>query len=1185
MHLKRIEIYGFKSFANKTELVFEPGVTAIVGPNGCGKCVEKNTLVLLGDGTRIKIKDLVEEALINLFPEKLDDGYYAFNPNSELKVLTLNPSNLKIETKKVNAFIKRKAPEFMLDIKTRSGRRIKATHYHPFFTIKEGVLESIKAENLKEGVKIAVPRSIGINSPNHLKLDLYETLQNFDHSDKVYIPFSSNLQESIEKCKENRETFKNVAVAAGVGDVVVPSFLSGQAMNAANFNKIIMSNPYVFEDKDTCFLKTRGKVDIRVPEEFTPALARFLGYIISEGRNASCNQVRFVNGDTDVIEDYCSCSKEVFGIEPTVIQYKPTAKDVFIFKRALCLYLDRVHGVKIDSHSSEKTVPPKLFNAPNNIISEFLSALFIGDGYFCVKKDKRELLYAEYATASEDLARGIFHLLLRLGIQAILREKEKKATNSPVGKLRTYYSVYIYGNKNLDKLLRSLRLVGRKKETLENAFLKTGSSNPNYDLIPNINSYIREYIKSNRVSVKSERKKCPKLAAYYENRCEASRDGLKEVINVVENKKCSAKVSSQAKVLKVFSESDILWDEITEINKLYGEEWVYDLEIDDTHNYIANDFVVHNSNVSDSIKWVLGEQSAKELRGSKMEDIIFNGTAEAEPVNIAEVSLVLSNDDKALGLDYDEVIISRRVYRSGESQYLINKTPVRLKDINDLLAGTGIGVSSYSIAEQGKMDRVLNARPQDRREIFEEASGITKFKNKKKEALQKIEHTENNLIRLNDIIAEVKRQISSIERQAKKAEKYRVAFDRMKELDLKLAKYEFNELKNENSYISGENDSLKNQEAQFSLEMGLLQDEVTQQRESLDNLNVKISDESISVNALRSNVDKNNEIVKLNHERVDELFSRKENLVKEIDEFEKRSSSIKERVDSVEEEFSLISEEKNGSQFNVNTTEDKLNQVNSEIENFKRIISDAKKVIMGNSERQSELKKELDKISSSLAALSSNKDRLAAEKQASVKELDKLRNSLDEIDKKLNDQKEIFESALIKVRILKQDIERVNNLVQQRAVLIEKLKHKVSSASSKLEVLKELRDKREGFSEGVRAYIEYIKRDPYAKESFVGIVADMVAPKEGMVTAVENALNEKSQVVVLKTRKAVDEAINYLKDMKKGRAQFLALEELPSRKGLSQDISNNTKPLIDFVDAGENNKLLLSYLLEGSYLI
>src|SRR5271154_2503556 len=197
------------------------------------------------------------------------------------------------------------------------------------------------------------------------------------------------------------------------------------------------------------------------------------------------------------------------------------------------------------------------------------------------------------------------------------------------------------------------------------------------------------------------------------------------------------------------------------------------------------------SNVLDSIRWVLGEQSAKALRGGEMKDVIFSGTESRPPLGMAEVSLTFGDCEKDLGVEYNEVTITRRVFRDGASEYELNKTACRLRDIQAMFMDTGIGRSAYSIMEQGKIDQILSSRPEDRRAIFEEAAGITKFKSQKKEALRKLEHTEANLVRLADIIREVKRQIGSLQRQAGKARRYQASFDELAALESRLGRRQF----------------------------------------------------------------------------------------------------------------------------------------------------------------------------------------------------------------------------------------------------------------------------------------------------------------------------------------------------------------------------------------------------------
>ena len=222
------------------------------------------------------------------------------------------------------------------------------------------------------------------------------------------------------------------------------------------------------------------------------------------------------------------------------------------------------------------------------------------------------------------------------------------------------------------------------------------------------------------------------------------------------------------------------------------------------------------SNVSDAIRWVLGEQSAKALRGGTMTDVIFNGTDGVKPHNMAEVSLTLADCEAALGTEWNEVTVTRRVFRSGEGQYLMNKTPCRLRDIQRLFMDTGLGTNSYSVMEQGRIDQILSSRAEDRREVFEEASGISKYKADKKEALRKLEHTEANLLRLGDILKEVKRQMISLQRQAGKARRYQELRERLRGCELWLGKGKLEESEGAIGRLEAEHGELSAEEGRLA---------------------------------------------------------------------------------------------------------------------------------------------------------------------------------------------------------------------------------------------------------------------------------------------------------------------------------------------------------------------------------
>ena len=295
------------------------------------------------------------------------------------------------------------------------------------------------------------------------------------------------------------------------------------------------------------------------------------------------------------------------------------------------------------------------------------------------------------------------------------------------------------------------------------------------------------------------------------------------------------------------------------------------------------------SNVSDAIRWVLGEQSAKALRGGEMADVIFNGTDGRKPLGMAEVSLTIGGVDeehlRAAGVEvaYNEVTVTRRVFRDGGSEYFINKTPCRLKDVQQLFMGTGVGRTSYSIMAQGNITQILSSKPEDRRMIFEEAAGITKFKAQKKESLRKLEYTEQNLLRVADLIREVKRQIGSLQRQAGKARRYKQISQELQHLDTQLARHQFDVLQAEIERAASEPaEKLRNEIETGSANVLRCEDEIGTLREQLAELEQEIAATQQRGLELKSEIDRHESRIQFNEERLRELASQNSKALADI---------------------------------------------------------------------------------------------------------------------------------------------------------------------------------------------------------------------------------------------------------------------------------------------------------------
>ena len=554
------------------------------------------------------------------------------------------------------------------------------------------------------------------------------------------------------------------------------------------------------------------------------------------------------------------------------------------------------------------------------------------------------------------------------------------------------------------------------------------------------------------------------------------------------------------------------------------------------------------SNISDSIRWVLGEQSMKSLRGSKSLDIIFAGTQNRKSLGFAEASLVFDNSDGTLPIEYTEVTVTRKIYRTGETGYYINKTPCRLKDVLELFMDTGIGKDGYSIIGQGKIDEILSNKSEDRRHIFEEAAGIVKYRTRKQESEKKLEHTKLNLLRINDILSEIEANIEPLKGQSEKAKKYLNLREELKSIEIGLFIYNINKYKKDLEEIVKDEkifkvqhdeeakklENIKSLKEQLKVEI----DEITNNIEKMSNLGFESQKEiemlNSDINVAKTRITNNEE----NSKRFE----------KEIEEFETRINELEEEIKQKQEKRTNLKENKEKFEKELQEKEKELEKITKTLTQKELEIEKNKAQVEENTDKKYELQSEIHTQKINIENGEKRQKQITSEIQSNVSELDSTRLEKEEISKSF------YEIEDKRNKILK-ELEEINNKKEKAKIKIKEyeknitlLQNEQRMKETKLKFLIETEKEKEGYIKSVKNLLKDTETNKELGKGMHGVLANIIEVPEEYQTAIEMCLGISLQNIVTDTEEDAKKLVEHLRKNNLGRASFLPISSVRGKK-------------------------------------
>ena len=554
------------------------------------------------------------------------------------------------------------------------------------------------------------------------------------------------------------------------------------------------------------------------------------------------------------------------------------------------------------------------------------------------------------------------------------------------------------------------------------------------------------------------------------------------------------------------------------------------------------------SNISDAIRWVLGEQSMKSLRGTKSLDIIFAGTQNRKSLGFAEASLVFDNSDGALPIEFTEVTVTRKIYRSGETGYYINKTPCRLKDVLELFMDTGIGKDGYSIIGQGKIDEILSNKSEDRRHIFEEAAGIVKYRSRKEEAEKKLEHTKLNLLRINDIISEIEGNLGPLQTQSEKAKKYLNLREELKNIEVGLFVYNIEKFKENLQQIVQDIDVMQ---SQCNDEEGKLErvkilkeelkssiDEITEQIENMSNLGFESQKEieqlNSNINVARTRITNNNENSVRFTDEIKEQNGKIQELKQELEQKEAKKDNLKQNKEKFEKELNEKQEE-------LAKITEKLSAKELEIEGYKQTVEQ-------NTDKKYELQSEINAQEINFQNYEKRQNQIKQEIQTTISELDNTRMNKEEISKGFYESENKKNKAQKSLEEVAKQKQEANQKIKSFESNINILSSDMRIKESRLKFLIETEKEKEGYIKSVKSLLKDCENIKDLGKGMHGVLANIIEVPDELETAIEMCLGASLQNIVTDTEEDAKKLVEHLRKNNLGRASFLPIASVKGKK-------------------------------------